>query len=320
MVKTDMIHASMKKSRRTLRQSLPSLHGLVLFEAAARHLNFSKAAEELAITQSAVSHGLRQLEDGLGHPLFHREGRKLTLTSDGLRLFSTVSRSFGAIAETVDDISAEERRDTLVVSTSTILATEWLMPRLASLHQAHPELRLELRCLDRDIDLLAHGIDVQLRLGDGNWPGHEAVQLWPEQIIAVCSPAYLRQNGPVAGLAELAGHRLISYVDPHRFRLGWAEWLRALGVELPGRLQFHMQVNDSLVALKAAEAGEGVALGWRPIVDGALAQGRLVELLPDRLLTGRHHYALTAETTLRRKITRQFCDWLRQAQEAPRQA
>lgn len=305
-----MIHDTMKRGRRTLRQSLPSLHGLVLFEAAARHLNFSKAAEELAITQSAVSHGLRQLEDGLGHPLFLREGRKLTLTSDGLRLFSTVSRSFGAIAETVDDISAEARRDTLVVSTSTILATEWLMPRLASLHQAHPDLRLELRCLDRDIDLLANGIDVQLRLGDGNWPGHDAVKLWPEQIIAVCSPGYLRQHGPVGGLAELVQHRLISYVDPHRFRLGWAEWLRALGVELPGRLQFHMQVNDSLVAIKAAEAGEGIALGWRPIVDGALAQGRLVGAVPERLLTGRHHYALTPQDSMRRRITGQFCDWL----------
>lgn len=305
-----MIHETMKKSRRTLRQSLPSLHGLVLFEAAARHLNFSKAADELAITQSAVSHGLRQLEDALGHPLFHREGRKLTLTSDGLRLFSTVSRSFGAIAETVDDISTEDRRDTLVVSSSTILATEWLMPRLASLHQAHPEMKLELRCLDRDIDLLANGIDVQLRLGDGNWPGHEAVQLWPEQITAVCSPDYLRRNGPVAGPADLVNHSLISYVDPHRFRLGWAEWLRGLGVDLPGRLQFHMQVNDSLVALKAAEAGEGIALGWRPIVDGALENGRLVSVVADRLLTGRHHYALMSDTATRRRLLRQFCDWL----------
>ncbi len=299
----------MNKTRR-LRQSLPSLHGLVLFEAAARHLNFSKAAEELAITQSAVSHGLRQLEDGLGHPLFHREGRKLTLTSDGLRLFSTVTRSFGAIAETVDDISTECRRDTLVVSTSTILATEWLMPRLGSLHRAHPEMKLELRCLDRDIDLLANGIDVQLRLGDGNWPGHEAVQLWPEQIIAVCSPDYLDRNGPVVTPVDLVSHRLINYVDPHRFRLGWAEWLRALGVDLAGRLQFHMQVNDSLVALKAAEAGEGVALGWRPIVDGALANGRLVGVVPDRLLTGRHHYALMCDVATRRRVPRQFCDWL----------
>lgn len=306
----------MSKNRRTLRQSLPSLHGLILFEAAARHLNFSKAAEELAITQSAVSHGLRQLEDALGHPLFLREGRKLSLSSDGLRLFSTVSRSFGAIAETVDDISVEGRRDTLVVGTSTVLATEWIMPRLADLRLRHPEFRLELRCMDRDIDLLANGIDVQLRLGDGNWPGYEAIRLWPEQIIAVSSPGYLNNNGPVGALADLLNHRLINYADPHRFRLGWAEWLRELGVAVPGRLQFHMQVNDSLVALKAAEAGEGIALGWRPIVDRALDEGRLAAVLPDRLLTGRHHYALTVEAPTRRKIIRQFCDWLT-AQQLP---
>lgn len=300
----------MKTERRTLRQSLPSLHGLLLFEASARHLNFSKAAEELAITQSAVSHGVRQLEDAIGQSLFLREGRKLSLTSDGLRLFSTVSRGFGAIAETVDDIGAGGGRDTLVVSTSTVLATEWLLPRLPSLRRDCPDMKLELRCLDRDVDLTSHGIDIQLRLGDGNWPGYDAIPLWPEQIIAVCSPAYLRDHGPVASLADLLKHRLISYADPHRFRLGWAEWLRALGVDVPGRLTAHMQVNDSLVSLKAAEAGEGAALGWRPIVDRALAEGRLVAMRPERLLTGRSHYILASDALQRRKATRQFCDWL----------
>jgi len=300
----------MKTERRTLRQSLPSLHGLLLFEASARHLNFSKAAEELAITQSAVSHGVRQLEDAIGQSLFLREGRKLTLTSDGLRLFSTVSRGFGAIAETVDDIGAGGGRDTLVVSTSTVLATEWLLPRLPSLRRDCPDMKLELRCLDRDVDLTANDIDIQLRLGDGNWQGYDAIPLWPEQIIAVCSPAYLAEHGPVASLADLLKHRLISYADPHRFRLGWAEWLRALGVDVPGRLTAHMQVNDSLVSLKAAEAGEGAALGWRPIVDRALAEGRLVAMRPERLLTGRSHYILASDSLQRRKATRQFCDWL----------
>lgn len=300
----------MKTNRRTLRQSIPSLHGLILFEASARHLNFSKAAEELAITQSAVSHGVRQLEEALGHALFLREGRTLRLTSDGQRLVSTVSRSFGAIAETVDDISASGRRDTLVVSTSTTLATEWLLPRLPTLREVHPDLRLELRCLDRDSDLMANGIDVQLRLGDGNWPGYDAIPLWPERIVPVCSPGYLRDHGPVASLQDLPAHRLISYADPHRFRIGWSEWLRALGVELPLRLQFHMQVNDSLVSLKAAEAGEGLALGWHPIIDKALQEGRLVLALPDTLLTGQHHYVVALDSPVRRKIIRQFCDWL----------
>lgn len=109
---------------------------------------------------------------------------------------------------------------------------------------------------------------------------------------------------------DLVTHSFISYVDPHRFRLGWGEWLRGLGVELPRRLQVHMQVNDSLVALKAAEAGEAIALGWRPIIDAALEHGRPVDVVRDKLLTGRHHYALMSESAMRRRLLRQFCNWL----------
>lgn len=298
----------MNPPRRSLRHSLPSLHGLLLFEASARHLNFSKAAAELAITQSAVSHGVKQLEETLGHPLFLRENRALALTSQGQRLFASVSRGFSSIAETVGDISAGTQKDTLVVSCSTVLAVEWLLPRLPSLRTTHPDLKIELRCLDRDPDLMANGIDVQLRLGDGTWPGLLAERLWPEEIVAVASPEYLRRHGPVA-FADVPKHRLISYVDPHRFRIGWTEWLRAQGVQLTGRLQVVTEVNDSLVSLKAAEAGEGMALGWRPLIELAIAEGRLVQALPEVLRTGRHHYILTVGTNPRRVI-RQFCDWL----------
>lgn len=296
--------------RRTLRQTLPSLHGLMLFEASARHLNFSKAAEELAITQSAVSHAVKLLEEALGHPLFLRENRALVLTSQGQRLFASVSQGLGSIAQTVGDISAAERKDTLVVSCSTIMATEWLLPRLPTLRALHPELKIEVRCFDRDPDLMANGIDVQLRLGDGSWPDYDAIRLWPEAIIAVASPAYLASRRPITTPADLLAERLILYVDPLRFRIGWAEWLRALGVEASGRLHVTMQVNDSLVSLQAAEAGEGLALGWLTTADRALAEGRVVRVLPDTLRTSRHFYLLTPKATRQRRVVRQFCDWL----------
>lgn len=282
----------------------------MLFEASARHLNFSKAADELAITQSAVSHAVKQLEEALGHPLFLRESRSLTLTSQGQRLFATVSRGFSSIAETVQDISAADQKDTLVVSCSTVLATEWLLPRLPDFRAEQPDLKIDLRCFDRDPDLLANGIDVQLRMGSGSWPGYDAVPLWPEQIVVVASPAYLASNPPITGLADILDHRLILYVDPLRFRIGFAEWLRALGVELSGRLNIVAQVNDSLVSLKAAETGEGLALGWRPIINAALQDGRLVEVLPDTLRTGLRHYILTVKTERPRRAIRQFSAWL----------
>lgn len=298
------------KPRRSLRQTLPSLHGLTLFEASARLLNFSKAADELAITQSAVSHAVKQLEEALGHPLFLRENRALTLTSQGQRLFASVSRGFGAIAETVEDISAAEQKDSIVVSCSTIMATEWLLPRLPSLRESHPDLRIEVRCFDRDPDLMANGIDVQLRLGDGSWPEYDAVQLWPEEIVGIASPDYLQRNPPITTLADLLERRLILYIDPLRFRIGWAEWLRALGVETANRLPVTMQVNDSLVAMQAAQTGEGLALGWFPTIDRALEQGRVVLALPDRLTTGRHFYLLTPKAGGQRRAVRQFRDWM----------
>lgn len=144
-MKANKIHGTIKSPRRSLRHSLPSLHGLLLFEASSRHLNFSKAAEELAITQSAISHGVKQLEEGLGHPLFLRESRALILTSQGQRLYASLSRGFAPIAETVDDISASDQKDKLVVGCSTMLAIEWLLPRLPSLRVSHPDLRIEVR-------------------------------------------------------------------------------------------------------------------------------------------------------------------------------
>ena len=306
----------MNPPRRTLRQTLPSLHGLMLFEASARHLNFSKAAEELSITQSAVSHAVKQLEDTLGHPLFLRENRALTLTSQGQRLFSSVSQGLGSIAETVGDISAAEQKDTVVVSCSTIMATEWLLPRLPALRATLPDLKVEVRCFDRDPDMMAHGIDVQLRLGDGIWPEYDTIRLWREEIFAVASPGYLAAH-PLEAPWELLHHRLILYVDPLRFRIGWAEWLRAVGVDLPGRLPVTMQVNDSLVSLQAAEAGEGLALGWRITADRALAQGRVMRALPDTLTTDRYFHIRTPKAARPRRVVRQFCDWLAAQDDPP---
>lgn len=311
-VKANKIHGYMSTTRRSLRQTLPSLHGLMLFEASARHLNFSKAAEELAITQSAVSHAVKQLEESLGHPLFLRENRGLVLTTQGQRLFASVAQGFGSIAQTVDDISTAEAKDTLVLSCSTIMATEWLLPRLPGLRLALPDVKVEVRCFDRDPDLMAHGIDVQLRLGDGAWPDYDAVRLWREEIFAVASPAYLAAH-PLQDPQDLANHRLVLYVDPLRFRIGWAEWLRALGLDLPERLPVTMQVNDSLVALQAAEAGEGLALGWRVSADRALTEGRIVQALPQVLQTERYFYILTPKATRPRRALRRLVEWLTQA-------
>ncbi|PDS49486.1 hypothetical protein CO662_24405 [Rhizobium anhuiense] len=301
---------TMSHDSQSLRRSIPSLHSLILFEAAARYLNFSKAATELSITQPAVSHGIRQLESSLGHALFVRERRALSLTTQGQRLYSAVSGGFASIAETLDDIAGMPRRDTLVISASTVMATEWLMPLLPEFRQVHPDLMIDLRCLDRDPAMTTSNIDVHIRLGDGNWPDCDAIPLWNEEILPVCSPVYQAKSKPLSLASDILCHRLIHYVDPYRFRIGWADWLRATGVGAPPTLPTSLQVNDSLVAMKAAENGEGIALGWRPLIDRPLRENRLVIALDRTLKTGRRFYAVTPSAPNRRKVALIFRDWL----------
>jgi LysR family glycine cleavage system transcriptional activator len=300
----------MSADRRTFRQSAPSVHSLVLFEAAARHLNFSSAASELSITQPAVSHGIRQLEAALGHPLFVREHRRLSLTSQGQRLYSAVASGLGTISETLAEITGSVHRDKIIASTSTVLAMEWLLPRLGKLREEHPNLQVEIRCVDRDPDLVSSGIDLHIRLGDGNWPGCASTRLWAEHIVPICSPQFLRRHGPFRSIPELVSHPLIFYVDRYRHRLGWAEWLRAMDMVVPRDLSVALEVNDSLLAQKAAEKGEGLALGWRPVIDQALEDGRLAIAFDRPLKTGRHHYAVTAAGPGIRRAVLQFRDWL----------
>lgn len=301
----------MSRDHKTIRHSIPSLHTLILFEAAARHLNFSKAATELSITQPAVSHGIRQLELALGHPLFVREHRNLSLTSQGVRLHSAVANGFGTILETLADISGSMSRDHVVISASTSFGHTWMIPKLDALRKAYPNLSIEIRSLDRDPDLATSDIDLHIRLGDGHWPGCTSHALWPEQVTAVCSPEYLAEHGPISTYEDLLSQELIHYVDPYRIRMGWAEWFRGVGVTVPPNLPLSLEVNESLFQLRAAEVGQGVALGWRPLIDEAVRNGRLRIVIPRHLETGRHFYAVIASVGSPRRAVVQVLEWLR---------
>lgn len=300
----------MSQDSQTLRRNIPSLHSLIVFEAAARYLNFSKAATELSISQPAVSQAMRQLETTLGQLLFVRDRKALSLTTHGQRLYTAVANGFSGIAETVEVIAGQPKRDRLVICTSTTMAIEWLLPRLPEFRRNNPDIMIDLRSLDRDPDLTADNIDVHLRIGDGNWPGCEAIPLWQERIFPVCSPDYLRLEGKPDCAEELLSHRLIHYSDPYRVRMGWGEWLRTKGVNCPAILPSCLNVNDSLFAQKAAEYGEGITLGWSPVVDRALAEKRLVMALDLDVVTDRRFHVVTANPPNRRKVALLFRDWI----------
>lgn len=303
----------------TLRGSLPSLNALAVFEASARRLSFSKAALDLAITQSAVSHGIRQLEASLGLDLFVRHHRRLALSPEGERLYTAVATSLSAIAQAVDDITgrsvAAAQRE-IVIAVSTSMAAYWLLPRFAAFRAAFPAVPLRIQTVDRDADPGEDGIDVVIRLGDGKWPDHDTIPLWEEHVHAVASPAYLAAHGPLRDAADLNRCQLIHYEDALRRRATWGEWFAALGLPAPGPAR-SLRVTDHAVALQAAMDGQGVTLGWRPIIDDLIRAGRLADAFPRHLDTGRRFYIVTARgATLRRPLSL-FCDWLAgQAAEA----
>ncbi len=296
----------------TLRGSLPSLNALAVFEASARRLSFSRAAEDLAITQSAVSHGIRQLEASLGLDLFIRHHRRLELSPEGERLYTAVATSLSAIAQAVDDITgrsmAAAQRE-IVIGVSTSMAAHWLLPRFAVFRAAFPVVPLRIQTIDRDADPGEDGIDVVIRLGDGKWPDHDTIPLWEEHVHAVASPAYLAAHGPLRDAADLHRCQLIHYEDPLRRRATWGEWF-----------------------CRARPAGAGAGLGrcgspttrwrcrrrWTGRGDAGLAPdhrrpdpdrppGRR---LPRHFATGRHFYIVTVRGATLRKPLSLFCDWL----------
>ena len=285
---------------------MPQLNALRSFEAAARHLSFTKAAAELFVTQAAVSHQIKALEQDLGVALFKRMNRRLALTDEGQSLLPFVRGAFEQISAGVRELERFCCGGTLTVTAPPTFASEWLVPRLGRLHLAHPEIDLRLNASSRTVDLLREGIDCGIRHGEGNWPGLCAYRLFRPEAKPVCSPALLEGKPPLREPADLVHHTLLHAIDSLD---EWQLWLRAAGVEgvdLGGGLRFE---NGDHV-MKAALAGAGVAIGRRPLINEDLANGRLVE--PFDLSLG-HQFAyhfIAPESTVDQPKVAAFRGWI----------
>jgi LysR family transcriptional regulator of beta-lactamase len=249
-----------------IRPYLP-FNGLRAFEAAARHLSFTKAAIELCVTPAALSHQVKALEERLGVPLFRRRPRGLSLTDEGQALLPVLSESFDRMAGLLDGFSGGKGREVLSVGVVGSFALGWLLPRLAGFAAAHPFVDLRLSTNNNRIDIAEEGLDFAIRYGDGAWHGTEAVRLFEAQLSPLCAPetaARLREP------ADLAGEVLL-----RSYRTGeWAAWLEAVGVPTP---PLTGPVFDSAALLvQAAIAGHGVALVPVRLFGEVLAEGRAV--------------------------------------------
>lgn len=283
---------------------LPSLNALRVFEAAARQLSYSRAADELYLTQSAVSHQIKTLESELGTRLFRRVGHAMLLTEEGQRLFAHVREGLARLARGLAELHADSRSRTLTVSTAPSLAAGWLVPRLSDFYHRYPDIDVNLRATTALADFDGDGVALALRYGPGNWPGLHSEKLLTADSFPVCSPRYR------AGLLPQNARELLDTVLLHVGGLSWEEWFKSAGVPLDAPLR-GPRFNDYGLAVQAAKRGQGVMLGRDVFVKEKLASGQLVRLMENQpALRTFGYYIVYPEGTELPSNARNFRDWL----------
>lgn len=285
---------------------VPPLQGLRAFEAAARHLSFTRAAAELNVTQSAVSHQIRSLEDRLGVRLFRRLNQALVLTDAGQLLQPCVRDAFDRLTAGLERLREHERGGVLTLSVSPSFASRWLMGRIGNFRRRHPDIHLRISVSQREVDFASEpDIDLALRHGTGGWPGLRADRFLSNEVFPACSPALLSGPLPLRCPADLCHHVLLD----DRLHSYWEDWLREAGVSNL-KPSPDLQFDDIGTALEAAINGQGVVMARKVLIAGELASGRLVRLF-DRNLSGDFGYFVISplESADRTKIAL-FRDWI----------
>jgi len=253
---------------------LPSLNGLRAFEAAARHLSFTNAASELNVTQTAISHQIRRLEEELGIRLFIRQNRALALTPQARDYLPGVRAAFNDLRLATDRLLRKDNDHVLTVSTLASLAAKWLLPRLSSFQEAHPGLDVRITTSTALVDFRDGDVDAAIRYGRGHWPGVRAEWLTADELFPVCSPALLNGKWPLKCPQDLAHHTLLhssGFYDDD-----WRQWLTAAGLPTDISKQPGLSFDLILVTVQAAIDGIGVAMGRTSYVADDIAKGRLV--------------------------------------------
>ena len=290
-----------------------SLPALATFEAAARLLNFSKAARELGTTQPAVSQQIAALEAELRCGLFHRQHRGVSLTPEGAILFEAASLSRAAIERAHSDIGSRKGRHVVSIATDYGFAGDWLIPQLSALSSALPGVEVRIIASQSATKSSPKSADFAIRMGSGAWPGHKATLLFRETVFAVASPHYLARHPPVRAARDLAELRLLHLESEERAPwLNWSGWLAQHALVRPAR-EGDFFFNTYSMVQQAAIAGQGVALGWRPLIDGAISAGCLVPVTAAPVCTDMGYYLVEDTSRPRPAALGRFRAWLLEA-------
>jgi LysR family transcriptional regulator, glycine cleavage system transcriptional activator len=284
---------------------LPPLNALKAFEAAARRESFTRAAEELFVTQGAVSHQVKALESELGVKLFNRERQRLIITKVGREYLTILRDAFDRIAVGTESLLQRQSSGVITVSTSPDFAAKWLVSRLGRFAEKHPNIDLRVSATLHHVDFAREDVDLAVPHGDGNWPGFDVVRLSSEQLFPVCSPKLL-----------VGRRRLTRPVDELKFplihvddRKDWARWLEAAGVD-GAELSHGPVLNRVSMAIDAALDGQGITLARTTLSATDLINGRLLRPFADELRLAKTYWIICpkATTTLPKIVT--FRDWL----------
>lgn len=288
---------------------LPPMQALSAFESAARLASFTAAARELGSTQPAVSQRVVQLEEALGAPLFERGHRGVTLTEDGERLFEAVRQSLDTLRCATADIRERRARGALTLVTDVGFATYWLMPRLATLKEELPDVDVRV-VTAQHADLQRDHADVAILFGDGDWPSCTSTRLFEESVTPVCSPAFLANQPPIAGPADLLTRPLL-HVQPTRPErwLAWQGWFGAHGLSAPPD-PHGLTFNSYALVVHAALMNQGIALGWSPLVDQLVQTGQLVRCVDAAVVTSRGYFLVRPPSRPEAPAVGRFRRWL----------
>ncbi len=292
-------------------RKLPPLNALRAFEAAARHLSITKAADELNVTPAAVSHQVKALEGFLGLALFRRINRALMLTDAGQTILPGLRDGFDHLAQAIGKLAARRDSDALTVTTSPSFAAKWLVPRLDRFRAAHPRIELRIDATDRIVDLTRGEADIGLRYGVGHYPGLRAERLFTNETFPVCSPKLCKGPPPLRTPADLDRHTLL-HIDwdvRNQTAPNWRMWLLAAGV---GHIDSERgpRFNQESMAFQAAIEGHGVALVRLVLAADDLAAGRLTRPFELGLPTDFTYFAVTPEAAATQPNIAAFFDWI----------
>ena len=289
---------------------LPPLDPLIAFEAAARLLSFTRAGEELHLTQAAISQQIQNLEQSLQVKLFTRSHRAVQLTNEGREFQHTVSAILRQIAGATMDIQNVEFTEELIIGCDQSFAAFWLGPNLSRLRAVLPDISLRLMVADDENESL--GSDTQLGIvhGDGHWTGYQSERLFGEEVFPVCSPGFVLPETGENWIDWLLQAPLIDLADSHWNWLNWRHWLSANNIDQP-LANRQLQINSYPLVIEAACAGLGVALGWRHLVDDLLDQRKLVRPVAQSLKTEYGYHVVWRESQHESDTLRQFRAWLK---------